>query len=138
MAGNVRPLEDLLVDQATLHGNHRPATGKRQSPPGQGEETEKADEDSPALGGVPASYWLDLKGYDPVAEAKKLGLPMLILQGERDYQVTMADFALWKAGLGNSKGVVMKCYPALNHLFVAGKARASRPNTAGRGMWRRR
>ena len=49
---------------------------------------------------------------------------MLILQGERDYQVTMTDFALWKAAVGNSKGVVMKSYPALNHLFVAGEGKS--------------
>ena len=78
----------------------------------------------PALGGLPVSYWLDLKDYDPAAAAKKLGIPMLILQGERDYQVTMTDFALWKAAVGNSKGVVMKSYPALNHLFVAGEGKS--------------
>ena len=38
------------------------------------------------------SSGLDLKEYDPAASAKKLGIPMLILQGERDYQVTMTDF----------------------------------------------
>ena len=82
------------------------------------------DEDAPAFGGVPVSYWLDLKDYDPAAAAKKLGIPMLILQGERDFQVPMADFALWKAAVGNSKGVVMKSYPALNHLFVAGEGKS--------------
>ena len=74
--------------------------------------------------GTPAAYWLDLKGYDPSAHAKKLGIPMLILQGERDYQVTMKDFALWKAAVGSNKGVVMKTYPALNHLFVAGEGKS--------------
>jgi hypothetical protein len=49
---------------------------------------------------------------------------MLILQGERDFQVPMADFALWKAAVGSSKGVVMKSYPALNHLFVAGEGKS--------------
>ncbi len=49
---------------------------------------------------------------------------MLILQGERDYQVTMADFGLWKAGLGSAKGVTMKWYPSLNHLFVAGEGKS--------------
>jgi fermentation-respiration switch protein FrsA (DUF1100 family) len=63
---------------------------------------------------------VDLKGYDPAAAAKKLAIPMLILQGERDYQVTMTDFALWKAALVSAKGVTMKSYPSLNHLFVAG------------------
>jgi len=45
---------------------------------------------------------------------------MLILQGERDYQVTMAEFARWKAALGNRPDVTFHTYPALNHLFIAG------------------
>ena len=49
---------------------------------------------------------------------------MLILQGERDYQVTMTDFGLWKAAVGSAKGVVMKSYPPLNHLFVAGAGKS--------------
>jgi len=124
MAGNARPLEDLLVDQVTYMG----ITGKQlenaKAIQANVKKLEKGDEDSPSLVGVPASYWLDLKGYDPAAAAKKLGIPMLILQGERDYQVTMADFALWKAALGSSKGVVIKSYPALNHLFVAGEGKS--------------
>lgn len=34
--------------------------------------------------GVPASYWLDLRAYDPVATAATLDIPILILQGARD------------------------------------------------------
>jgi dienelactone hydrolase len=124
MAGNARPLEDLLVDQVTYMG----ITGKQlenaKAIQANVKKLEKGDEDSPSLVGVPASYWLDLKGYDPAAAAKKLAIPMLILQGERDYQVTMADFALWKAAVGASKGVVMKSYPALNHLFVPGEGKS--------------
>ena len=63
------------------------------------------------MGGIPSAYWLDLRDYDPVAEAKKLAMPMLILQGERDYQVPMADFNMWKAGLGGVKGVVTSPIP---------------------------
>ena len=124
MAANARPLEDVLVDQVTYMG----ITGKQLENAKAIQASVKklgpGDEDSPSLGGVPASYWLDLKGYDPAAAAKKLGIPMLILQGERDYQVTMADFALWKAAAGSSKGVAMKSYPALNHLFVAGEGKS--------------
>ena len=50
---------------------------------------------------------------------------MLILQGERDFQATMKDFALWKAGLAARKDVVFHSYPALNHLFVAGEGKST-------------
>ena len=67
-------------------------------------------------------YWLDLKGYDPAAAAKQLGIPMLILQGERDFQVDDDGFRVVEGrGWGSAKGVAMKSYPALNHLFVAGR-----------------
>jgi dienelactone hydrolase len=71
--------------------------------------------------GIPAAYWLDLKQYDPVAVAQKLTLPMLILQGERDYQVTMTDFQLWKDGLAGHDSVTFISYSALNHLMISGE-----------------
>jgi dienelactone hydrolase len=69
---------------------------------------------------APASYWLDLRGYDPPAAASLLKLPMLVLQGERDYQVTMEDFGAWQRALGSRANVQLKSYPALNHVFIAG------------------
>jgi dienelactone hydrolase len=124
MAGNVRPLEDLLVEQVTYMGITGKPLDNAKALQAKVKKLEPGDEDSPAFGGVPVSYWVDLKEYDPAAAAKKLGIPMLILQGERDYQVTMTDFALWKTAVGGVKGVVMKSYPALNHLFVAGEGKS--------------
>ena len=124
MAGNVRPLEDLLVEQAEYLGVKGDALERSKGLQAKVKKLETGDEGSPALGGVPVTYWLDLKGYDPAAAAKKLGIPMLILQGERDSQVTMTDFGLWKAAVGSAKGVTMKSYPTLNHLFVAGEGKS--------------
>jgi dienelactone hydrolase len=83
--------------------------------------------------GAPASYWLDLRGYDPPSAAKALKQPMLVLQGERDYQVTMAEFEKWKAALGGRTNVTFRSYPALNHLFIAGtgKSLPAEYNTPG-------
>ena len=120
IAANVRPLEDLLVEQMNYMGITGKQLDNAKAFQANVKKLEPGDEDKPALGGLPASYWVDLKGYDPAAAAKKLAIPMLILQGERDYQVTMTDFALWKTAVGSAKGVVMKSYPSLNHLFVAG------------------
>jgi fermentation-respiration switch protein FrsA (DUF1100 family) len=77
------------------------------------------DPDGLILGAAPA-YWLDLLAYNPVATAEGLTLPMLILQGERDYQVTMTDFAAWEKIFSSRTNVTLKSYPALNHLFIAG------------------
>jgi alpha-beta hydrolase superfamily lysophospholipase len=45
---------------------------------------------------------------------------MLILHGERDYQVTAEEFARWKAALDSRPDVTFESYPAPNHLFIAG------------------
>ncbi|HLL74908.1 MAG TPA: alpha/beta fold hydrolase [Pyrinomonadaceae bacterium] len=77
------------------------------------------------LQGVPASYWLDLRDYSPPAEARKLGRPVLVLHGERDYNVTMDAFADWKRALADSKNVTFKSYPKLDHAFLEGEGPAS-------------
>jgi dienelactone hydrolase len=75
--------------------------------------------------GVPASYWLDLRGYHPEKMAQDLPQPMLILQGERDYQVTMEDLSTWKTALAGRTNVQFKSYPKLNHLFMEGEGVSS-------------
>ncbi|WP_371404302.1 lysophospholipase [Kribbella sp. NBC_00662] len=91
-------------------------------------ERQAAVVDSPALSldtpptdlpfGMPASFWLDLREYDPVATAAKLDVPILVLQGGRDYQVTVADdLPAWRDGL---PGATIKILDAGNHLFFAG------------------
>lgn len=73
------------------------------------------------LFGWPAEYWLDLRGYDPVATAAALDKPMFILQGGRDYQVTVADdLSGWKAGLAHRPDVTIRVYDADDHLFFPG------------------
>ncbi|MEW5858484.1 MAG: alpha/beta fold hydrolase [Cyanobacteriota bacterium] len=76
------------------------------------------------LFGIPASYWLDLRGYHPPTVAQKLTQRMLILQGERDYQVTMEDFQGWQQALSSRQNVTFKSYPQLNHLFIEGMGKS--------------
>jgi uncharacterized protein len=76
--------------------------------------------------GVPARYWLDVRGYDPAAAAATLDKPMLIIQGGRDYQVTIADdLARWQAALHARPDVTIRVYQADNHLFFAGSGPSS-------------
>lgn len=49
-------------------------------------------------------------------------MPMLVLQGARDYQVTQVDFANWKHALHRAN-VKFELYPKLDHLFVAGEGK---------------
>lgn len=75
--------------------------------------------DAPGPFGTTASYWLSLRGYDPVAVARELSLPMLILQGGRDYQVTPADdFVRWQQAFAHDPRVTLREYPGLSHLMT--------------------
>ena len=77
------------------------------------------------LASAPADYLLDLKGYDAAAQARRLKMPMLFLQGERDFQVTMTDFGIWRAALSQRENAAFRTYPKLNHLFIAGELKSS-------------
>jgi dienelactone hydrolase len=84
--------------------------------------TDAANANELLLFAAPA-YWLDLRGYFPPAAAQ-LKQPLLILQGERDYNVTMDAFRDWQKELGARKGVTFKTYPKLDHLFLEGEGPA--------------
>lgn len=71
--------------------------------------------------GLSGAYWLDQRGYEPVSAAAALNKPMLIIQGGRDYQVTVEDdLSRWKAGIGHRPEVTIRVYDADNHLFFHG------------------
>jgi hypothetical protein len=125
MGANQRPLEDVMLDQIQYLGVTGADLETAKSAVARVKSLEPSDADAPPLLGLPATYWLNLKGYDPAAEAKKLTIPILILQGERDFQVGMKDFDLWKSGLAGKKDVTARSYPALNHMFVAGEGKSS-------------
>ncbi len=74
--------------------------------------------------GIPAAYWLDLRGYDPVTTAEQLTLPMFISQGGRDYQVPPSELAPYQQALGARSNVMIREYPSLNHLLIAGEGPA--------------
>jgi dienelactone hydrolase len=75
--------------------------------------------------GAPASYWVDLNNYDQLATAKKMKNRILVVQGERDFQVSVHDFELWKSALSTNKNASFKLYPELNHLFTPQKEKGN-------------
>jgi len=67
------------------------------------------------------TYWEYLNSFDQVEIAESLELPILILQGRRDYQVTYEDdFHIWNNTLKDKNNVMLKSYSDLNHLFMKG------------------
>jgi fermentation-respiration switch protein FrsA (DUF1100 family) len=113
LAGTTRPLLDVAREQLTYLATLTPGAVN-------------PDEGLQALkNAAPASYWKDLDAYKPSEVAATLKMPMLILQGERDYQVTLADLQGWRVAVGGRKDVTIKSYPTLNHLFMAGEGKAT-------------
>jgi uncharacterized protein len=130
LAGNTRPLQDVVVDQVHHLASLAPATPAMQARIDEAARFKAAVED-PALtpdraisipggGTATGAYFLDLRAYRPDKVAAGLACPMLILQGERDVQVGRADVDGWKSALVGQPRVTLKIYPALNHVFVAG------------------
>ncbi len=75
--------------------------------------------------GMPLRYWQSLRQNHPVDVALQVKQPMLILQGERDYQVTMEDFKGWQKVLAGRSSATLKSYPKLNHLFAEGEGKST-------------
>lgn len=82
----------------------------------------KADPAHPPAGRyfhAPASWWLSLTRYDAIDAARTLDLPLLVLQGLGDFQVTpQQDFAAWQQAFGGNPKVTLRSYPGLGHLFT--------------------
>ena len=128
LAGNSRPIEDVVLDQNEYMLELRNGGGREERERLQGLKEEVAKvkalgpgrNNPPVVLGLPADYLLDLKNYNPAADAARLNMPLLFLQGQRDIQVTMKDLDRWKAALNSKKTAVFMTYPSLNHLFVEG------------------
>ena len=73
--------------------------------------------------GQSPKYWRSIMNYNQVETAKKITLPILILNGERDYQVNMKEFNRWKQELSSKSNVSYQLYPKLNHLFLEGEGK---------------
>jgi len=126
LAAPARPFLDLLLEQMHTLGAQQTVIDQVQA------EVRRIREPPPAgaaagetvrlLGiPVPAAYARDLDRIDPVAELRTLGpMPVLWLQGERDFQVTAPDWQRWQQALGQDPRATLHRYPRLNHLGIAG------------------
>lgn len=130
LAAPARPLEDIVLDQvrglAAMDGTVDPDEQARIDALAAGAQRVKAlgaghdTADGPLLLDLPASYWRDLRDYDPVAALAALSMPALVVHGGRDIQVTAPDFDRWRQEFSASRRVQLREFPALNHLLIAG------------------
>jgi alpha-beta hydrolase superfamily lysophospholipase len=120
LAPGARPLDSVVVEQ----------TAFRMRVAGQ------SDSLIEVVLGASARYWRDLFARRPLDALRRLGVPVLVLQGGKDYQVTRADYELVQAALaGKAPGQALTVWlPDLNHLFmkVAGQSTGAEYGLAGR------
>jgi dipeptidyl aminopeptidase/acylaminoacyl peptidase len=123
LAGNSRPLEELIVEQYRYIFNL---------------DSKISDKEKILLNKIEKSCSIiskgefnlntpaaDLNNYKPLKMIVNEKRPILILQGARDYQVTPKDFNSWKQALENNSNLSFKLFDNLNHLFMAGKNKST-------------
>ena len=130
MAGPANPFEDLLPYQYEylfgLDGKiSKEEKEQIEQIKGQVQVVKKnLTETTPATDlplGLNAKYWLSLKDHHQTALAKEFKGPVLVMNGERDYQVPMTEYQKWQADLAGKENVTFKDWAILNHFFFEGE-----------------
>ena len=139
LAGSTRPLEDAVLDQmryiTELDGSLSPREKELLAKVGAEVSRVKALATDPARApakeqlplNIPAPYWRDLAAHPPGPLIAKETRPILVLHGDRDYQVTAVDFAGWERALAGKPNATLTRYPSLNHLFIHGEGPSAPP-----------
>lgn len=127
MAASPRPLDELMREQYEyLYSLMPEVTPEQQAQKDTlfAELDRLKDPDSltedDQIAGAWAPYWKWLLDYDILQAAGEIIQPVLLLQGEEDYQVTMVDFGIWQDALGGKENWRLISCPGLTHPFTAG------------------
>ena len=128
MAASPRPLDELMREQYDYLYSLMPEVTEEQQAEKDRifaeldklKDIDSLSEDDTVIG-VYSSYWKWLAEYDILQAAEEISQPVLLLQGEEDYQVTMTDFGIWKDAVGEKENWQMISYPGLTHVFVPGR-----------------
>ncbi|NKW92815.1 alpha/beta hydrolase [Bacillus toyonensis] len=76
-----------------------------------------------------AVFWDSIRKVKAAEMSKEQKTPLLIIQGERDYQVqSKIEIPLWKEQLKERDNVDYRLYPKLNHFFTEGDGELSKPD----------
>lgn len=75
--------------------------------------------DDQLLLGIPARYWKSLEEYAGMHFIDGIHLPLLVLQGDADFQVYPdVDYPLWQQVLEGRENVTFRLYEGLNHMMM--------------------
>jgi len=126
LAALARPIEETLLDQMAYQG--RVANQSEEQIARRSEELRKAFSrirsgeaaDGEIVFAAPAGYWRDFMRREPLAALRKLAIPVLVLQGGKDYQVKKVDYDRIQEALAEKPATLREShfFPNLNHLFM--------------------
>ncbi len=127
LAASPRPLDVLIREQLEYLLSLQPEATEEQRAEADAmfadldklENLDALSEDDTVMN-VYSAYWKWLASYDIMQAAEEITKPVLLLQGEEDYQVTMVDFGIWQDAFGQKENWTLKSYPGLTHPFVPG------------------
>jgi uncharacterized protein len=118
MAAAARPIDQVIQDQIRMLTPERQrAEALKASKDGFANIRDPKTGDGETAFGNPVDYWRDWLAHDTPAELKKANVPTLLLQAEKDFQVSKQDFDLLNAA-GAPANTTAKFFPGLNHLFM--------------------
>ncbi len=129
LAGTPRRLEDIMIEQgeealSSLKGLTKTLLSKQiqklaKTFDGLYELSDEAARKKKVGGGTTLYYFKEMGEHAPADYLLPLQKPVLIMQGEKDFQVKAdKDFAAYRDMLGGKQNVTFKLYENLNHAFV--------------------
>jgi len=125
LAGSPRTLSEIQADQVLASATPEESllfsiyVAMELAKLGQLDEWTEPELLSGTVFGYPAYYVKDMVSRDAGEIALSLDVPMLFLQGGKDFQVYPdKDFGRWKEILDGKEGAEFKLYSGLNHLFM--------------------
>ncbi|MGL5694934.1 MAG: alpha/beta hydrolase [Peptostreptococcaceae bacterium] len=127
LAGTPRKLEDVILDQnkeAVEAMTDKSDAEKKdllkqvESEINKVKNLKDSDKGQEVLG-INSEYWISLNNINTPEILKNLTIPMLYLQGEKDFQVYAdVDYKMWQELCEGKENAEFKLYPDLNHLFM--------------------
>lgn len=132
MAGTLRPLYEVSYDQVQEAAEAMRPTLSDTDKSLLEEQLKQIEGDVEMLRNIPATisedtrlldlpvnYWRSLGQYNGLNYIDRIAMPILVLQGEADFQVYHdVDFTLWQEKLTGRENAVLRLYPGLNHLMM--------------------
>ena len=129
ISGTPLPLTDIIIDQNNDALSKLTEEQRAAQQPLLDAEIQKLDAflkmsaeeaKSVTVFGMPGYYLYEMRQADPAALILELKLPTLIMQGGKDFQVTVENgLDAWKKAVGEQEFVTYRLYPELNHPMMA-------------------